>query len=254
MPFLRDQPPRSLPARPQVTIPDGVSLFGVLVRDLNFKKSFFRSKKKALDFEDGNGKSHKVRFFGTAGALSDGFSSAVKVLHLDVEKKSFVLKIATKTKGESLVIYQPPVAVSFQKGIEEVREAMKTPFSGRYGSLVDGRLHKFDIVKIPYLKLESETEFGKLLKGARHYPKKKPRQIVSAYQITKFELFEKGARVRVETGAVDGPFGSPPERVQYVRRQFVCDRPFFVYAWKEEARWPYFAAWIDGVEALEQFR
>jgi len=68
-----------------------------------------------------------------------------------------------------------------------------------------------------------------------------------------FELFEEGARVRVDTGIGLEPFGEPPKPPPVIPRNFVCDRPFFVFLWRAGADWPYLAAWIDGSNSLTAF-
>lgn len=239
-------------------VPGGVSLYGILVRDLSFQKGFFRSRKNPLSFKDGTGATHDVKFFGTIGRHSGKYGNSVKVLDYKPLKKSFILSIVTDRVDETLIIYRPDLAMSFGKAIQQVAGAIKVPFDGPYGSLTDGTLHKNDTVKIPYLTLNANTFFTSQLKGARFYAgENQPWQIAQAYQITNFELFEKGARIRVETRVDDGPFGGPPppppRRVTYVPRNFVCDEPFFVFVWREGAPWPYFSAWIDGDAALNTF-
>lgn len=235
----------------------GNAFYGILLRDLNFQKSFFRSRKKPLEFKDGLGKTHKVQFFGTIGKHSDDFGNNVKVLDYNDQGKSFILSIATDQQDEKLIIYRPGRALSFQMAIDHLNKPeIKAPLGGAYGSLSDGTLHKKDTVKIPYLTIKADTDLTSQVAGARHYVQDPmPWRTTIAYQITHFELFEKGARIRVETGSDDGPFGGPPppRRVTYVPRQFICDHPFFVFAWRDGASHPYFAAWIDGNAALQLF-
>lgn len=239
--------------REQPDVEGGVSVYGILVRDLSFQKSFFRSKKKLLSFKNSRGVTHKVTFFGTTGSMSGRFGNSVEVLDYQLGKKVFVLKVKTEKEGESLIIYRPEAGMSFEKGIEGARAAIKSPFDGKYGSLTDGGLHKFDTVKIPYLSLDAKTDFTKQLQGLRFYQKESvPWRISEAYQVTQFELFEKGARIKVVTSTADDPFGGPSKKFRYVRRNFVCDGPFFVFAWRDGAEWPYFAAWIDGKDALKK--
>ena len=69
----------------------------------------------------------------------------------------------------------------------------------------------------------------------------------------KFDLDEKGARVKVVAAAGGEPFcvpSAPPKPKP--PRFFLYDRPFFVLIWRKDADWPYFAAWIDGKAALQE--
>jgi hypothetical protein len=71
--------------------------------------------------------------------------------------------------------------------------------------------------------------------------------------VTRFELFEKGASVRVEASIEEDPFGgySGPTTVP---RRFIYDRPFFVFLWRDGAEWPYFGVWIGDATALQKFK
>lgn len=236
----------------------GDAVFGVLVRDLNFKQRFFRSRKSPLKFQGNDAKIHKVAYFGTAGNYSNKYGNNVKVLRYENRGKSFILSIATDQHEERLIIYRPDRALSFDRAIEHVNDAIKAPLAGPTGSVTDSNLHKKDTLKIPYLNIKSDTDFSKQLEGLRHYSgESRPWLITQAYQITQFDLFEKGARVRVETGTGMDPFGgvpSKPRKIIYIPRMFICDRPFFVFTWKKEAPLPYFATWVDSKDVLELFR
>ena len=234
--------------------PNGKTVLGVLVRDLTFKKKFFRSKIHALDFNFSNGKSHPVHFFGTAKKLSSRYGKNVKILSHDSEKDSFILSIQTDKPAEQLMIYKPSKAISFDSAIKHVNAAIKKPLAGELGSATDGYLHEKDVVKIPYVSVDSAEDFTTQLKGLRYYQgEPEPRLISKALQITKFELFEKGARVRVET-RIDDVFGGPPPQPNYIPRDFICDQPFFIFTWKEKATLPYFAIWVDSANVLQPFK
>jgi len=236
------------------TTPGAIAVHGILVRDLIFKSPFYRSNNKPLDFKDSTGTIHKVAFFGTAGIYSDSYIRQVKVIDYKEDGKSFILTLATDKEDESIIIYRPEQAMSFEKAITQVETASKSPFAGSYGELTDKGLHKNDTLKIPCLTLDSNTKFTSQLKGAMYYAGDSvPWEIMMAYQTTRFELSEKGVKIRVESGAACDPFGSPPPPPPCVPRNFICDGPFFVFAWRKQAAWPYFAAWIDSKAALTPF-
>lgn len=236
------------------TPPQGKAAYGILLRELKFEKKFFRSRNKALQFRPRTGETHMVEFFGTAGDYSGGYSDHIKVLHYEPEVSSFILSVATDKKGEVLIVYRPDRDCSFREAIERVTKAMKEPLSGPYGSLKHGSLHRKDVVKIPYVTIDADTDFTAQLSGDLHYAGESlPWRVASAFQITRFELFEEGARVRVDTGAGMEPFGEPPKPPPVTPRSFVCDQPFYVFLWRTGADWPYIAAWIDGGDCLTPF-
>jgi len=232
----------------------GIVVFGILVRDLNFQRAFNRSEKKPLDFKDSTGITHKVTFFGTAGSSSGIYSEQVKVIDYKDGGKSFILTIATDKDDESIIIYRPEQAMSFQGAIAHVETASKTPFAGPDGSLTDGALHRNDTIKVPCLSLNADTKFTSQLKGAMYYAGDPVSwQITTAYQITRFELSEKGAKIKVEAELGETAMAMPPPPPPCAPRNFICDGPFFVFAWRKQAPWPYFAAWIDDKTALIPF-
>ena len=236
------------------TIPQGKAAYGILLRDLKFKKKFFRSRKQALEFRARTGKSHKVEFFGTAGSHSGGYGDFVKVLHYDPGASSFILSVATDREGENLIVYRPDLECSFRIAMERVKKALEKPLSGPSGSLKDGLLHRKDVIKIPYVTVDADTDFTEQLSGGLHYAGEPlPWLVARAFQVTKFELFEEGARVRVETGVGIEPFGEPPKPPPVTPRSFVCDRPFYVFLWRTGADWPYLATWVDGGDCLTPF-
>jgi len=244
-------PPDQLPHAPGAH-----ALYGILMRDLTFEKRFFRSFRQPLDFKDGSGTVHKVAFFGTAGKTSGSYGDAVKVLSYNRKEHSFILSIATNKPAERIIIYRSDHALSFDLAIEHVNAAIKAPLAGALGAANDPTLHRRDTVKIPYLKIYTETDFSDQLKGLLYYGGESvPWTITKARQITKFDLFEKGAKIRVVDEAEVVPFGPAPRRGKtiYAPRAFICDVPFFVAAWRDGVPVPYFAAWIDGLGVLAPF-
>lgn len=235
---------------------NALAVIGIMIRNLSFERRFFRAEKAALPFSDTTGKVHQVQFFGTAGIHSDGYGDAVEVVEYFKGGESFLLRMATNQKNEDLVVFRPGEPLSIAHAVTRVKAALKNAVKGQDGALNDGRLHKNDIVKIPFLTMDAETNFARQLQGARSYAgEKDPWEITSATQITKLDLSEEGARIRVETEISDMPFGVEPEsvKVRYVPRHFICDVPFFVFAWRKDAEWPYFASWIDSGAALKTF-
>ncbi len=238
-------------------IPGGNVAYGILVRDLKFEKKFFLSRNNALEFRSTKNKPQKVKYFGTAGKLSEEYSQYVKVLQYDDEGSSFLLSIATDKDGENLMIYRPSEPCSFGDAFEHVKKAKKAPLTGGFGGVRDPSLHRQDVVKIPYITLKADTDFTAQLKGNIFYAgEATPWRIVKAFQVTQFELFEDGAKVRVETAVGGEPFGEAPKprAVPVVPRNFICDRPFFVFLWRADAEMPYLAAWIDGGDCLTEFK
>lgn len=235
--------------------PNGHAVYSIMLRDLKFKVPFFKSKKNALSFKSSDETSHDVAFFGTTKAFSDNYGKSIRVLKYTNEGESFLISIQTDIKDEQLLVYLPNEPQSMLQAIGSALEAIKSPLAGKPRSEQDPFIHNTDTIKIPYLSIDSETSFTSSLQGLLSYENEPEHiTITAAYQITRFELFEKGARIQVHTGSADDPFGGPPPPKLFTPRNFICDRPFFVFAWKDGAELPYFMTSIDGLSALQPFK
>ncbi len=241
-----------MPASQVPDNPAGIAAYGVLVRDLNFEKEFFKSKSSLMQFRDRKNKIHKVAFFGTKGNHSAYYAQKVRVLRYENEGSDFILSISTKMEGERVIIYKPAIVGTLRTAMNQVLESQKNLLDGKYGSLKDPNLHAADTVKIPFVSFNNQTEFLDQLQGARYYKgDPTPWTMSAAYQITQFELSEKGAKVKIHSGSADAPFGDPQDDPQIFPRNFICDQSFYVFLWKDGAELPYLAVMIDSVDEMK---
>lgn len=225
--------------------PTGTAAYGILLNKVDFTTPFFDSKKQSIGFSPENKESSKVHFFGTKGKHSERFNRSIKVLKY--EKQSFALSIGTKTTNQKLIIYLPDKKISFRDSIENILQ-----YQNAKTKLLN--ISTDDTIKIPHLSFTSDTNFTDLLKGARYFPELNEfRHIIEAYQITSFHLDKKGAKVYVKTGSADDVFGGPPQPPE--PRDFIYDKPFYVFLWQDGAKLPYFASWVgstDGMKMVEE--
>jgi hypothetical protein len=232
-------------------IPGTIACFGLLDREVEFAKPFHRSGKVPMLF--GGGKS-PVRFFGTKDDASGQYGMDVKVLAYRPVDGSHALEVSCKGGDDKVVFYRPPEGQDFATACTWLRVWRKTfEFNAE---LPDGwndrSLHEGDEVRVPYVSLDVTDELAGQLQGGRFYGiAGDPWVIRRAEQRMKFELHEKGARVRVEASLSLDPFGPEPPR-PYPRR-FVYDRPFFVFLWRDKAEWPYLGVWVGDASALRKF-
>lgn len=232
--------------------PRKFAAFGLLDRTVEFQRAFFRSTKAPLNFQTSAGEI-PVAFFGVRGSASGHFRDSVRILAWRPKDSSHAIEIRCKQGNEAVILYRPPVGQDFADACLSIRtwRSRFNPEATSYGAWDDNRLHKSDEIRIPYVSLESKADLEPLLKGFRSPENGVPWSITRAEQVTRFQLHEKGARVRVEVSTQADPFGLPPP---VVPRQFLYDRPFFVFLWKDEAEWPYFGSWIGNASVLEKFR
>lgn len=222
-----------------------------------FARQFFRAVKVPLQFRAAGGAT-AVRFFGIQGEASDAYRGSVRVLAWRPVDRSHAIQIRCKAADDTLIVYLPAKPQDFATACRWLRTWRDEPAPATppaYGSWADPRLHSRDVVQIPYVALEGKADFLPRLGSLRSYANQPvPRVISRAEQLTRFNLHERGAEVRVEASGMSEPFGSDPESPPVHPRDFIYDRPFFVFLWRERAEWPYFGAWVGDASALKPFQ
>lgn len=230
-----------------------IAFYGLLDRQVEFRKPFFRSRKVPLTFRVGESVT-PVQFFGVKGPWIADFADSVSVLAYRPVDHSHALQIRCKNGDDTVIFYLPPKPQDFATACHWLRiwrEEFKTE-PNHPDHWDDRQLHAGDSVCVPYLTLAAKADFLEQLPGARYHEKQPvPWEIVRAEQVTRFNLHERGAEVRVEVSGGADPFGGPPPPPW--PRAFVYDRPFFVFLWRDGAEWPYFGAWIGDATALKAF-
>ncbi len=230
--------------------PGALLALGLLDRDMIFKKQLHRSVAAPLGFHSSDGRKSEVRFFGTRRKASAKYGDVVRVLAY--QEATHALQIASDG-DDCVVLYLPNKPVGFSEACGKLREWRANPLKGVRGSSQDPSLHETDDVRIPALKLENSTDFVPALQSLRYFKSGPPWEIYQAEQRLKFQLTEKGAKLRVEVELGMEPFGEPP-KPEMTPRFFHYDRPFFVFLWRDGADWPYFGAWIGDDSSMELFK
>jgi hypothetical protein len=232
--------------------PNGIAAFGLLDRNVSFQKEFFRSRKVSLAFHTNDAKT-PVCFFGTRDKMSEMLADCVRVLSYRPKVHSYAIQILCKESDDTVILYLPEKPQDFSTACSWLRawrshDTDSQP-SEKCGPWGDPKLHTGDDVRIPYLNLEARANLLPKLAGNRNHGGV-PLTLIHAEQFTRFQLHEKGARVRVEASL--SAFGDSNCFAPRPRR-FVFDRPFFVFLWRDGAEWPYFGAWIGDDSALQKF-
>ncbi len=236
--------------------PAGTAVFGLLEPALEFETALYRSKTRPLAFGEGDA-APKVKFFGVKGAQSQAFTQ-IKVLAYRPGERCHALEIPCKGGSESVILYRPSAgsAQDFATACQWLktwRKAWKADPDGSF-QYNDPNFHLYDVLKIPYLKLDSTAGFEGRLGSTRIFPGKKPPQTIArAVQKLGFELHERGARVAEIIDLEPGCFSSNPVYPPSFPRLFVYDSPFFVFLWRKDAEWPYFGAWVGDASAMEKW-
>ena len=176
----------------------------------------------------------------------------VDVLGYGEGGKHFTISIKTKTADQRIIIYKPEKVVSLAKSFEHVLAAKKSWAKGKADgmSALDTKLHAYDMLFVPRVNLKLSADLRDELSGSIYYKgKKAPKTITEARQMIEFELDETGGKARAKVYFGDG-WGAD-DKPKPVARRLVCDRPFYVYMWKGEAKLPYLAVLVDGGEVFK---
>ena len=72
-------------------------------------------------------------------------------------------------------------------------------------------------------------------------------QITSAVQNIRFQMDEKGVRLKSESHISIGCSANGPPRIDYF---LIFDKPFLLLLQRTDAEMPYFALWVDNAELL----
>lgn len=229
--------------------PNSRIAFAILSRQVTFKKAFLRAKNDTMDFQ-AEGKINAVEYFGIPRANAGTRGEHVRVLAYRPAEKSHAIQIECRQGDDTVVLYQPAKQQDFLTACSWLRTWRKenSVDQNRAGKWNDTRIHDLDEVRIPFVKIEVETNFTSKLASLRIYDNL-PYRIVQAKQISSFRLHEKGASVEVRATLLATPFGDVEREILYPRR-FYYDRPFFVFLWRDNAEWPYFGAWIGDSSTL----
>lgn len=244
--MLRSSEPTFTIARPD---PQRLAFFGLLDREIMFKREMYRAKVTSMIFHEAAG-GKPVSFFGVRGRWAEDFDDAVSVLSWRPSVSSHAIQIRCRDGDDTVILYLPSEPHDFTTACEWIRtwrRAIPEPL-GEHNPVDPSIIKSVDEVRIPYLAFDTSADLATQLKGVRDYGKKRGQWSIERAEMKfKFELHEKGARVRATSSLGTDPFAAPPES-----RQFNYDRPFFVFLWRKEAEWPYFGAWIGDRSAMKE--
>jgi len=245
------------PFRLENRSPGTVVVFGLLDRQVTFRKVLHRSRKVPMAFRSGDTATN-VQYFGVKGELSKEFSDTIRVLAYRPSENCHALQMLCNESDDTVILFRPPTgkAMDFSTACEWIRTWRKTwTENSRKGvGHDDPTLHKRDEIQVPYVKLEAKKDFTSDLASLRFYKDQPlPRQISRAEQRVEFELHERGARARAEV-SMDDPFASAPAEPPVYPRRFLYDAPFFVFLWRDGAEWPYFGTWVGDTAAMKPFK
>ncbi|MHC4505457.1 MAG: hypothetical protein ACYTFI_19305 [Planctomycetota bacterium] len=219
---------------PTIGRPQDIFAYAYLFKNLEFAVPF-EDIAEPLPF-----RGTRVRCFGVGPEKKapPAMLDQVRVLAYDEDAGTFILELVTKAKGDQLILAKIEPGETLADTIAAVlnRKAEATA------------MFPHDVLMVPKLNFDLRRRYGEL--EGRWLIVKNPKyanerlQILSALQDVRFQLDEKGARLRSESHIAIG-CSAPPSG-----RRFVFDGPFLILMKRKEATNPYFAMWVDNAELL----
>lgn len=230
-------PPPSLTPRPQ-----DIVCYCYLFKNLEFGVPFER-----LDEPLAFGGTDVSCFGIGAEHKSKHTSMYPQVVILDYRNgDDFVIELRSKAQGDRFILAKTSA--------EETLAATIAAVQDRVVKSRPVRASPGDVLKVPKLNFDitrrySELEQLRLVSSSAAVAK--DLRVLSAMQNTRFQLDEKGVRLRSESHLAFGcaaEFEPPPGHL------IVFDKPFLIMLMRVGTKAPYFALWVDNAEVLVRAR
>jgi len=211
----------------------------------------FMDTKQPIQFSDAAGVMHSVRGFGlhegTDWDLLDRQAAQVKVLFSQADDESdrsepiaFALDLTADQPQQQVIVAVLPRAKHLRAALDELAKRIVTFAPDEYSVNLDAT----DTLAIPNVAFHVNHEFPELQgvdKTIENPGEFHGLYILKAAQSIKFRLDKSGATVVSESHM----------RAAAIPRDFVVDRPFLIVMKCRSADEPFFVAWIEDVELLE---
>lgn len=230
--------PHWLPNPSLTPRPQDIVAYTYLVKYLEFATPFERLD-EPLVFE-----STAVSAFGLGPYKRQQNEMLPQVGILDYEgPDDFVIELKTKSTDDQVILAKVRPGATLEETVAAVlgRAAAATPAEARPGDVLQVPRFNFDLVR-EYTEL-----YGRFL-VVTNPAVAKDLQVLSAVQNVRFQMDEKGMRLRSEGHGSGGCSAEAPPPVGV--REMIFDKPFLVLLKRAEAPVPYFALWVGSPELL----
>lgn len=208
-------------------------LYVMLKKEFEFPMVF-------TELENGEfGKYKNVKYFGINSSTDEAVRDQVEVLYYN-SSSDFAVKLKTKQNDE-VIISRGNTENNFGdifKGI--IQKSSKYDGSTSF--------NKTDKLKIPKISFNLKQEITEVENKTFIYSNGEEHHIETALQTIKFDLDEKGGRIKSEAGMMDKLNASMPEEP----RNFFVDDIFTIFLKEEGKDLPYFAAQISDISQVQE--
>ena len=229
--------PRLIPSKEITPRPQDIVAYAYLFKNLEFATPFERLD-RPLEFGG-----TEVSSFGLGPFKPGQVAMYPQVLIFDYKSENdFVIELKTKSEGDRLILakVKPGETLASTVVTVEKRVAASTGEQASVGDLLTVPKFNFDVTR-------SFEELERNLLVPRNPEVAKDLFILSAVQNIRFQMDEKGVKLRSEAHMAIGCAMEVPPQPQHI---MIFDRPFLVLLKRAGAKTPYFAMWVDNPELL----
>jgi hypothetical protein len=232
-------------APPEVAAPDGTAilLYAFLYKNLLFNKEFERLYEPIKFYSHGTQTS--IRGFGLNNPpySKDAAELRKQVTVFEYRNNDdFIIGLSSKSADDEIILAKTAPSESLLKTITKVNERIipsKTSL-----------LKEKEPLHIPSIELDKHHSFNELKgKHIENEGKFQGYYISDALQWVKFRLNEKGALLKSE--AMIRVAATP---TTHLKRTFIFDKPFLIYLKQKNAKYPYFAMWVENPDTLVSYK
>lgn len=206
--------------------------YTMLRRDFEYPKEFTKLPEGNFGDEYEN-----VKYFGINGSSNEQLDGQVDVLFYNSDEE-YAVSLQTKN-GDEVILYKNPAGKTF----EEIYANLTDKADAYKGEKVFAEI---DQLKVPYVKMNELREYYELCGNPFLTADGKEIVIDQAMQTIKFEIDEKGGKIKSEAviATKENAMIMPDEEEP---RYFYFDDTFAMFLKEESKDMPYFGILIDDI-------
>ena len=230
--------PKLLPSPALTPRPQDIVAYSYLFKNLEFPVAFERIE-EPIKFG-----ASRVYCFGIGDEFKPGQAAMYgQVQVLDFHSSDdFIVELRTKSAGDRVILARIQPKNTLRETITAVQDRT---LHGKPSPASQG-----DVLKVPKFNFDITRDYHELIgvKLAVANPAvAKDLQIVAAAQNTRFQMDEKGVKLRSESHI---SFGCGGEALPPRQRVMEFDKPFLIMLQRSDAKMPYFALWVGNADLL----
>ena len=221
--------------------PEDILVYSFLFKNLKFENDF-ESLKNPVEFESSDS-SVKVKAFGIEKYHKLNLNHLKLIRQLDIvdyiSENDFVIGLKSKVPNDEIILAKIAPQKTLLETIDSVMERVKNNKPGIF--------HEDDTLKIPKMNFDIMHAYNQLYGKYLQNEGFEKYFIGGAVQNIRFSMNEKGVVLKSSSSLLvtlgRGAF-------EHVPINMIFDKPFLIYLKEKDAKFPYFAMWVDNAELM----